>query len=113
MIDRLEAAPIWLHILLLVLLVARLALLVTTDKISERPRSWLQAHGGTYVAYLVTCRWCVAFWSAWGASVAWVTWPGVTLLVGVALAAAFAGAWLVEIAVGPPPPPAPPAPHDD
>lgn len=50
--------------LLSIIAVARLTRLATTDFILDRPRAWIQAHGGTHLAYLVQCPWCLSIYTA-------------------------------------------------
>lgn len=57
---------------------ARLAVLVTEDKIAERPRNalikrWSSNPGGedSYRVYLVLCQWCIGFWIAAVAAPVW------------------------------------------
>lgn len=56
--------------------VARLAVLITEDKIAERPRNalirrWSRAGDESYRVYLLLCQWCISVWIAAVAAPVW------------------------------------------
>lgn len=50
------------------LAVARLTRLVTTDRITERPRNWVlqRLKAESLTAYLIVCDWCASFYVGLG-----------------------------------------------
>lgn len=104
MIDRLEAAPVVLHLVLVAALVARLTILIVVDKAGTPVRSLLK-RAGAWGKYLAGCPWCVGVWIGAAVTAAWVHWPGPVLLAGAAAAAALvAGVWGAWLKSSLPPP---------
>lgn len=70
-------------LLVAALATARLTRLITTDRITERPRMWLlmRLDPEGLGAYLVTCSWCVSVYVGAGAATlvwagpSWTVWP--------------------------------------
>ena len=66
-------------LLLAALATARLTRLITTDRITQAPRSWLlrriiRRYGEeSLLAYLIVCDWCVSVYVATGVTGAWIT----------------------------------------
>lgn len=50
------------HLAVVVLAVARVTRLLTTDYLLDTPRRWVQRHAPEKIAYLVGCPWCVGVW---------------------------------------------------
>lgn len=64
--------PNWLLLIVMPLGVARATWLIMSDKVTEKPRDWIERRGG-YFGYFIGCPWCVSMWVATAASalVAW------------------------------------------
>ena len=93
----------WLMFVLLALAVARLTVLVRTDRITRAPRYFVarRVNQKGYIAYLLGCPWCISIWI--GAAVAfsahfwWHYWIFQAVVVLLALSyvasALAAGTW--------------------
>lgn len=104
MIDRLEHAPIVVHLVLVAALAARLTILLVVDKAGEPARKILQRLG-PWGRYLSTCPWCVGVWMSGFVAAAWVHVTGPMLLAGAAAAASLiAGVWGAWLKSALPPP---------
>lgn len=82
-----------LALLLAVLATYRLTRLVTTDRILDAPREWVQARFDR-LGYLVGCDWCSSVWLApWlvGPAVLWPTNRVVLVVLGVLAASGVTG----------------------
>ena len=104
---RLAHAPIFVQLLLLAGAVARLTLLVVDDRITRSLRWWLlrRLDDDGYLAYLVSCCWCVGLhWALW-LSVLWLIWPGQTLVFCLPWAVAMVGSAASGYVAEPEPPP--------
>lgn len=94
----------FITIALIFMVVARLTRIITTDRITEKPRLALVTRLGpdSGLVYLAHCQWCMSVWlGAIGAGIAvWLApIPGIDLWVqGVGLAAAFSygTGWMAE-----------------
>lgn len=73
------------------LAVARATVLVTEDKITEKPRFAVirRVKEGGYLEYLVTCPWCVSIWLGIPAAFIWWNWPDQPWSLGPAAWLAF------------------------
>ena len=75
---------------------ARITRLVTTDRITQAPRTWLQLKldpDGLW-AYLVTCDWCASVYAGAGVAAALAWGPTWTVWVLAALAFSYVAGWL-------------------
>ena len=71
----------------------RLTRLVTTDRIADAPREWVQARYDR-LGYLVGCDWCSSVWLApWlvGPAIVWPNNRAVLAVLGVLAASAVTG----------------------
>lgn len=70
-----------LELAIVALGVARLTVLVTSDRILQGPRDrWQRRFGAySYPGYLSWCPWCAGFWIALVATGAWLLWPATAL----------------------------------
>lgn len=49
-------------IIILALAAYRIARLIVTDTIADRPRNWLFTHGPVWLSELLNCMHCTGFW---------------------------------------------------
>lgn len=89
MTNNLDAAPLWLQLLLVGLAATRTNVFLVDDTILAAPRDWLRSKLNETFDYLTRCLWCVGFWVAlvWG--IAWMLWPIGTTVVAVPWAIAY------------------------
>lgn len=75
---------------------ARITRLITTDRITQAPRTWLQLrlNPDGLAAYLVTCDWCASVYVSAGVAAALVWGPAWTVWVTAALAFSYTAGWL-------------------
>lgn len=92
-----------LSAVLMVLAVARVTRLITTDHIFERPRNalvrWFSERGHDQLAYLVFCPWCMSMYVGAAGAGAWYAW-GETMpfmTVSGALAASYVTGFLASV----------------
>lgn len=82
-------------LLLAALATARVTRLITTDRLTERPRLWLLTLAVRWrgeesmLAYLLTCPWCVSVYAGAGMAGAWYAWGGERWFLAVTAALAF------------------------
>jgi hypothetical protein len=77
---------LWLQLVLLVGLTARLTYLIVEDRILLVPREKILAKThltGSYINYALQCRWCIGFWMAVIVAILWLFFPAVTLIAGL------------------------------
>jgi hypothetical protein len=90
----------WLWLLVDALAVYRVARLVTTDGLLERPRASILARynptTGDHPAQLVVCAWCCSAWIALAAVVLTVWAPAVWIWFAVPLALSAVAGYLSE-----------------
>lgn len=81
----------WLGFVLLALAVARLTVLIRSDRITRAPRYFVARHVNQngYIAYLMSCPWCISIWIAAAAAVAahfwWHQWVFQAVILALAL----------------------------
>lgn len=100
-----------LSLVLMVLAVARVTRLITTDVLFEEPRGWLTRRilapnpEGVIrgkLAYLVICSWCVSIYTGAAGAGAWYAW-GETMpfmVITAALAASYVTGFLASVMEG-------------
>lgn len=103
-VDLIREAPLWLHLLVLILATARVIGFVTDDRIFRAPRQrflrrvapeFMNTPPGSecspesYSGFLVTCAWCAGWWISLAAGLAWLTWPVGTTLIALPVALSF------------------------
>lgn len=66
----------WLQVTLLALAVARVGVLIRTDRISRAPRYAIarRVNPNGYIAYLLGCPWCISIWIGAAAAVTAYFW---------------------------------------
>lgn len=87
--------------LLVVLLIGatiRLTLLLTSDALLERPRSWIERKLPKSVAYLVRCDWCLSVWVAFAVfTLGWYAPDTIVWIASGALTASLLAGWAAFI----------------
>lgn len=85
-------------LLVAALATARLTRLITTDRITERPRLWLlmRLDPEGLGSYLITCSWCVSVYVGAGAAALLWTGPSWTVWPLAALAFSYTAGWLAS-----------------
>lgn len=75
---------------------ARLTRLVTADRITQAPRTWLQIRldPDGLAAYLLTCDWCASVYTGAGVAALLAWGPGWSVWVLTALAFSYTAGWL-------------------
>jgi hypothetical protein len=87
-------------LLLAVVATARITRLITTDRITQAPRSWavrrLPEHH--LLAYLIVCDWCASVYVGAGVGAAWWGWGDEKWFTAacLALAGSYAAGWLAS-----------------
>ena len=97
-----------LSLVLMMLAVARVTRLITTDVLFEEPRGWLvrrilkgnpEGPLRTALAYLMTCNWCASVYVGAAGAGAWYAW-GETMpfmVITAALAASYVTGFLASL----------------
>lgn len=77
---------------------ARLTLLVTTDRITQAPRSWLlrKLPEDSLLAYLIVCDRCVSVYTGAAVTAGWLWGPAWFSWLAVALALSYVAGWLAS-----------------
>lgn len=87
-------------LVLAMLATARLTRLVTTDRITAGPRSWLitRLPEESLISYLVVCDWCVSVYTGALVAGSWWLWGGHTwyTVLMAALALSYAAGFLAQ-----------------
>lgn len=75
---------------------ARITRLVTTDRITLAPRTWIQIRldPDGLPAYLITCDWCASVYAGAGVAAALAYGPAWTVWALAALAFSYTAGWL-------------------
>lgn len=100
-----------LSLALMMLAVARVTRLITTDVLFDAPRNWLtrrilkgnpEGSVRTALAYLIICSWCVSIYVGAAGAAAWYVWHGSMLFVVItaALAASYVTGFLASMTEG-------------
>ena len=100
-----------LSLVLMMLAVARVTRLITTDVLFDGPRNWLtrrllkgnpEGPVRTALAYLIICNWCVSIYVGAAGAGAWYLWHGTVLYVVItaALAASYVTGFLASMTEG-------------
>lgn len=110
-----SAGGAFLELAIVALGVARLTVLVTSDRILKESRDrWQRRFGAhSYAGYLSWCPWCIGWWIALASTSAWMFWPAVVAKFMLPWAVAFVASVLAsKLAGSDPPPPDVPRPSD-
>lgn len=87
-------------LLVAALVTARITRLVTTDRITEAPRTWLlrRLPDESLAAYLVVCDWCASFYIGLAVALggALANWWGWWWTVPLGLAFSYVAGWLAS-----------------
>lgn len=77
--------------LLAALAAARITRLITTDRITQAPRSWIlrRLNPEGLTAYLLVCDWCSSVYVGAGVAGAWYFWGDTAAFTAVTAALAF------------------------
>lgn len=100
-----------LSLVLMMLAVARVTRLITTDVLFDTPRIWFVRHilkpnpegrVRTALAYLVTCTWCTSIYVGAAGAGAWYAWGGsmAFMVITAALAASYVTGFLASLTEG-------------
>lgn len=89
-------------VFLAALATARLTRLITSDKLTERPRLWLLTQvirrrgEDSLLAYLITCTWCVSVYTGAAVAAGWYLWSDQKIFTAcvAALAFSYVTGWL-------------------
>lgn len=83
----------WLMLVLNIGAVFRLSILVTQDKILDRPRTWFVANYHGMLVTLIQCPWCISVWFGIAAALLtwffWMWWAWVALVLTLSAATGF------------------------
>lgn len=88
------------QLVLLILATARITRLITDDKITERPRTWLvlKLEGHPQFQYLMYCPWCASMYVGAVVAGAWWAWGDTMwfMTTTAALSASYAAGFLAN-----------------
>jgi len=83
-----------LSVVLLIGAILRLTRVVTTDRIAERPRAWLESRSPTFIGYAVRCDWCMSVWVGIAVfALGWYAPDGIRTVLSGALTASWLAGW--------------------
>lgn len=91
-------------LILAALATVRITRLVTSDRLTERPRLWLLTQvirrrgEDALLAYLITCTWCVSVYTGAAVAGAWYLWGDHRIFTAcvAALAFSYVTGWLTS-----------------
>src|SRR5262245_33902218 len=90
----------WLMVAVLLGAVARVTVLIRTDRIMRKPRHALaqKLHTDSYLRYFLSCPWCISIWVGLAAAITahfWWHYPAYQIVV-LALALSYAASMLAR-----------------